>query len=173
MKLTSNSALIVIDVQNDFCPGGRLAVTDGDAVVPVINRTMDDFEHVILTQDWHPPTHKSFARSHPGKAPFDSVDMDYGSQILWPEHCVRGSEGAAFHPDLDQDRAELVVRKGFAKGSTPTPHFSRTTAPRQPASRVTCGSAASPVSSCAGSPPTSVSGIRPSTPARKGSTAKC
>jgi nicotinamidase/pyrazinamidase len=113
MKLSSKSALIVIDVQNDFCPGGRLAVPDGDAVVPVINRAMDDFEHVILTQDWHPPGHRSFAGSHPGKAPFESVEVAYGSQVLWPEHCVRGTDGAAFHRDLQQDRAELVIRKGF------------------------------------------------------------
>ncbi|PZO75122.1 MAG: bifunctional nicotinamidase/pyrazinamidase [Mesorhizobium amorphae] len=106
-------ALVVIDVQNDFCPGGALAVADGDAVVPVINGLMAAFPHVILTQDWHPAGHKSFASSHPGKAPFESVAMPYGEQTLWPDHCVQGTEGAAFHPTLAWDRAELVLRKGF------------------------------------------------------------
>lgn len=112
----SNKALIVIDVQNDFCPGGALAVEDGDAVVPVINMLMDEFPHVVLTQDWHPAGHSSFASSHPGKAPFDDIDMPYGSQRLWPDHCVIGSDGADFHPDLETSRAELIVRKGFRAG---------------------------------------------------------
>ena len=116
MKPMPTSALVAIDVQNDFCPGGRLAVADGDAVVPLVNRLMDDFEHVILTQDWHPPGHRSFASAHPGRSPFDSVDMDYGRQTLWPDHCVQGSEGAQLHPDLRHDRAELVIRKGFRPG---------------------------------------------------------
>jgi nicotinamidase/pyrazinamidase len=116
MKPTPTSALVVVDVQNDFCPGGRLAVADGDAVVPVINQAMTVFEHVILTQDWHPPEHRSFAGAHQGKAPFESVEMHYGAQTLWPDHCVQGTPGAAFHPDLHQDRAELVLRKGFRPG---------------------------------------------------------
>lgn len=105
-------ALIVIDVQNDFCPGGALAVPDGDAVVPVINAMMPRFDAVILTQDWHPAGHGSFAASHPGKAPYDMTEMPYGAQVLWPEHCVQNSAGAKFHPDLRSD-GDLILRKGF------------------------------------------------------------
>ena len=108
-----NEALIVIDVQNDFCPGGRLAVADGDAIVAPINAILPGFALRVLTQDWHPEGHSSFASSHPGKAPFDLIEMPYGPQVLWPDHCTIGSEGAAFHPDLDQDSAELIIRKGF------------------------------------------------------------
>lgn len=110
---SERDVLLVVDVQNDFCPGGALAVPEGDAVVPVINRLGRDFAHVILTQDWHPPGHSSFAGTHPGHAPFDTVAMPYGPQILWPDHCVQGSAGAAFHPALDLPRAELVLRKGY------------------------------------------------------------
>jgi nicotinamidase/pyrazinamidase len=107
------TALIVIDVQNDFCPGGALAVADGEAVVPRINALMRDFGATILTQDWHPDDHASFADMHPGTAPFSMIDMPYGPQVLWPRHCVGGSLGAAFHPDLCTDRADLILRKGF------------------------------------------------------------
>lgn len=106
-------ALIVIDVQNDFCPGGALAVPGGDEIVSGINTLMRDFDHVILTQDWHPAGHSSFASSHPGKAPYDVVEMPYGPQVLWPDHCVQGSEGAAFHAYLDTDHAALIQRKGM------------------------------------------------------------
>jgi len=106
-------ALIVIDVQNDFCPGGALAVAGGDEVVPRINAMMDDFAVVILTQDWHPHDHLSFAEMHPGAAPFSQTLMPYGPQTLWPRHCVQGSSGAAFHPDLRTDPAQLILRKGF------------------------------------------------------------
>ncbi|WP_404403150.1 bifunctional nicotinamidase/pyrazinamidase [Pelagibacterium halotolerans] len=109
----SRNALLVIDVQNDFCPGGALAVDDGDAVVPVINGLVGQYEHVILTQDWHPAGHSSFASSHPGRAPFEDIEMPYGPQRLWPDHCVQGTTGAAFHPDLEWTKAELVIRKGF------------------------------------------------------------
>lgn len=109
----SGEALIVIDVQNDFCPGGALAVPGGDEVVPVINRLAAGFEHVVLTQDWHPAGHSSFASSHPGRDPFTTLAMPYGEQTLWPDHCVQGTGGAAFHPDLEWTRAELVIRKGF------------------------------------------------------------
>jgi nicotinamidase/pyrazinamidase len=105
-------ALIVIDVQNDFCPGGALAVPEGDVIVPAINTMMDKFDAVILTQDWHPAGHSSFASSHDGKAPFETVQMSYGVQVLWPDHCVQGSDGAAFHPDLRTD-ADLIIRKGI------------------------------------------------------------
>ena len=105
--------LAVIDVQNDFCPGGALAVADGDAVVPVINRLARKFRHVIMTQDWHPKGHQSFASSHAGPKPFETIEAAYGPQTLWPDHCVQGTAGAAFHKDLDLPRAELIIRKGF------------------------------------------------------------
>jgi nicotinamidase/pyrazinamidase len=116
MERGMEQALVVIDVQNDFCPGGALAVNGGDEVVPLINTLAKDFEHVVLTQDWHPAGHKSFASSHKGKKPFESVMMPYGNQTLWPDHCVQGTDGAVFHPWLDWTKAELVIRKGFRKG---------------------------------------------------------
>ena len=106
------TALLVIDVQNDFCPGGALAVADGDAVVPVINALLGDFPVRVFTQDWHPAGHGSFASSHPGKAPFEVTEMPYGAQVLWPDHCVQGSPGAAFHPELNTDPADMILRKG-------------------------------------------------------------
>ncbi|MGH1463930.1 MAG: bifunctional nicotinamidase/pyrazinamidase [Cognatishimia sp.] len=106
-------ALIVIDVQNDFCPGGALAVDEGDQIVAPINALMGQFEVVICTQDWHPAQHSSFASTHPGKAPLEMIEMPYGAQVLWPDHCVQGSEGAKFHPDLNAGRADLILRKGF------------------------------------------------------------
>ena len=106
-------ALIVIDVQNDFCPNGALAVTGGDEIVTGINALMDEFAAVILTQDWHPAGHSSFASTHPGKAPFEMAQMPYGPQVLWPDHCIQGSVGADFHPDLNSNRADMIVRKGF------------------------------------------------------------
>jgi nicotinamidase/pyrazinamidase len=108
----NGEALIVVDVQNDFCPGGALAVPDGDAVVPVINRLQERFETVVLTQDWHPADHRSFASMH-GARPFGTAEMLYGPQVLWPDHCVQGTEGAALHPGLATHRATLVLRKGF------------------------------------------------------------
>lgn len=105
--------LLVIDVQNDFCPGGALAVPEGDAVVPLINRLMARFDHVLFTQDWHPAGHTSFASTHSGRQPFETVEAAYGPQTLWPDHCVQGTAGAEFHRDLESARAELVVRKGF------------------------------------------------------------
>jgi len=113
IDIRPDDALIVIDVQNDFCPGGALAVPDGDAVVPLINRLIAAFPHVILTQDWHPAGHLSFASTHPGRQPFESIDWLYGPQTLWPDHCVQGSRGADFHSALKIDSAELVIRKGF------------------------------------------------------------
>jgi len=108
-----NSVLLVIDVQNDFCPGGALAVPEGDVIIPAVNRLAAQFSHVILTQDWHPPGHLSFARAHQGKEPFETVELSYGAQTLWPDHCVQGSPGAAFHPRLDVPHAQLILRKGF------------------------------------------------------------
>lgn len=112
----ANQALIVIDVQNDFCPGGALAVAGGDEIISRINGLMDDFATVVLTQDWHPLDHASFAANHPGAAPFSLTQMPYGPQVLWPTHCVQGTTGAAFHADLRTDPAQLVVRKGFRPG---------------------------------------------------------
>ena len=109
-------ALIVIDMQNDFCPGGALAVAGGDQIVQPINRLMDDFDAVILTQDWHPADHTSFADNHPGAQPFSMTEMPYGPQVLWPRHCVQGTGGADFHADLRLDRADLILRKGFRSG---------------------------------------------------------
>lgn len=106
-------ALLVIDVQNDFCPGGSLAVPEADGIVPTVNRLQSMFGKVILTQDWHPEGHKSFASAHEGKNPLETVEMPYGTQVLWPDHCVQGSEGARFHPDLEIDRASLILRKGM------------------------------------------------------------
>ena len=120
MNLTSHHAsrdlLLLIDVQRDFCPGGRLAIADGDAVVPAINRIAGSFEHIVLTQDWHPANHTSFASQHKGKQPFDQIQLGYGLQTLWPDHCVQNTPGADFHPDLSSDvltRTELILRKGF------------------------------------------------------------
>jgi nicotinamidase/pyrazinamidase len=112
----ANQALIVIDVQNDFCPGGALAVAGGDEIISRINMLMQDFETVILTQDWHPANHASFAANHPGAAPFSVTTMPYGPQVLWPTHCVQGTLGAEFHADLKTDPAQLVIRKGFRPG---------------------------------------------------------
>ena len=113
--LTPNpgDVLLVIDVQNDFCPGGGLAVPEGDSVVPVINRIGPAFGQVVLTQDWHPPGHQSFASSHPGRQPFETIEAAYGPQTLWPDHCVQDSPGAAFHADLETVRAEMIIRKGY------------------------------------------------------------
>lgn len=106
-------ALIVIDVQNDFCPGGALAVPEGDQIAPGINALMDEFDTVILTQDWHPAGHSSFASIHEGKGPYDLTEMPYGPQVLWPDHCVQGTDGAEFHADLNTTRADLIIRKGY------------------------------------------------------------
>lgn len=116
IKPGPKDVLVVVDVQNDFCPGGRLAVQKGDEVVPRVNALAVGFENVILTQDWHPSGHQSFATSHPGRKPFDSIRLAYGEQILWPDHCVQGSDGAALHKDLSVPHAQLIVRKGFHKG---------------------------------------------------------
>jgi len=106
-------ALLVIDVQNDFCPGGALAVSEGDLIVPGINALMDAFDAVILTQDWHPAGHSSFASSHEGAAPMSVVDFPYGPQVLWPDHCIQGTDGSEFHKDLAADRADMIIRKGY------------------------------------------------------------
>jgi len=111
-KLRPDDLLLVVDLQNDFCPGGALAVPGSDAIVPLVNALAAKFAHVALTQDWHPAGHLSFASAHPGRRPFETVRLAYGDQILWPDHCVQGTPGAAFHAGLDLDRAALVVRKG-------------------------------------------------------------
>ncbi len=116
MRLLPDDALLVVDVQGDFLPGGTLAVPDGDAVIGPVNRLGARFGHVLLTQDWHPAGHVSFAASHPGLAPFDTVELHYGRQVLWPTHCVQGTPGAALASGLDLPRAELIIRKGFRTG---------------------------------------------------------
>lgn len=115
IEIGSTDVLVVIDVQNDFCPGGALAVSEGDSVIAPIHRIAPHFAHVILTQDWHPADHASFARSHPGAQPFETIALDYGQQTLWPPHCVRGTRGAGFHPGLNLTGAELILRKGFRR----------------------------------------------------------
>ncbi len=132
IKPTGTDVLLVVDVQNCFVPGGSLAVNGGDEIVPIINRLGTAFQHVVLTQDWHTPGHISFASVHPGKKPFETVQLSYGTQVLWPDHCVQGTEGAALHKDLGIPHAELVIRKGYrqqmdsysafyeADGKTPT-----------------------------------------------------
>jgi len=114
MTPDDRDVLLIVDVQNDFCPGGALAVPDGASDHPRGSTGLArSFAHVILTQDWHPPGHASFASSHPGRRPFDAIEVSYGAQILWPDHCVQGKPGASFHPELNVPHAELVVRKGF------------------------------------------------------------
>jgi nicotinamidase/pyrazinamidase len=108
-----SEALIVIDVQTDFCPGGALAVAGGDEIVPLVNRLIEAFDNVVLTQDWHPAGHSSFASTHPGKSPFETIEMAYGPQTLWPDHCVQGTAGALFHKDLVWTKGQIVIRKGF------------------------------------------------------------
>lgn len=112
MQISPRSALLVIDVQNDFTPGGQLAVPEGDQIVPLINRLAGQFKQVIIAQDWHPAGHASFASSHPGRKPYDVIELPYGQQTLWPDHCVRATPGAEFHPELDLPHAQLVIRKG-------------------------------------------------------------
>jgi len=109
----AGDVLVIVDVQNDFCLGGALAVPDGNSVVPVINRIAPAFAQVVLTQDWHPPGHQCFASSHPGRQPFETIEAAYGPQTLWPDHCVQDSPGAAFHADLETVRAEMIIRKGY------------------------------------------------------------
>jgi len=111
-----NEALIVVDMQNDFCEGGALAVAGGNAIVPRVNQLIAQADHVVLTQDWHPPGHASFASSWDGAEPFSTRDFPYGPQTLWPAHCVQGTPGAAFHPGLEATKAEMIVRKGFHRG---------------------------------------------------------
>ncbi len=108
-----NEVLIVVDMQNDFCPGGALAVAEGNDIVPLVNRHMIRFDHVILTQDWHPANHSSFALNHEGCTAYETIEMPYGPQTLWPDHCIQGSSGAEFHSGLDKNKAELIIRKGF------------------------------------------------------------
>jgi nicotinamidase/pyrazinamidase len=113
ITIQDQDILIVVDVQNDFCPGGSLSVPRGDEIVPLINQLASRFEHVVLTQDWHPPGHSSFASAHPGMNPYQTVELSYGTQILWPDHCVQGTRGAQFRDDLQISHAELVLRKGY------------------------------------------------------------
>jgi nicotinamidase/pyrazinamidase len=113
--MSESDVLVVTDIQNDFCPGGALPVPNGHRIIPVVNRLASHFRHVVLTQDWHPPQHSSFASAHPGSKPFETIPCSYGQQELWPDHCVQGTFGATLHADLDVPHAELVIRKGFHK----------------------------------------------------------
>jgi nicotinamidase/pyrazinamidase len=115
IALRDSDVFVVVDVQNCFVPGGSLAVKGGDEIVPLINRLARSFKHVVLTQDWHTPGHVSFASQHPGKKPFETVDLPYGTQVLWPDHCVQGTEGAMLHKSLDIPHAELIIRKGYRR----------------------------------------------------------
>lgn len=115
MHSRPTDALLVIDLQNDFCPGGALAIPEGDAMIPTINTLAHHFEHVLLTQDWHPPQHISFASTHPDKNPYETIEAAYGPQTLWPDHCLQHTPGAAFHPALNISHAELILRKGFRR----------------------------------------------------------
>jgi len=109
------NALLIVDLQNDFCKGGALEVPEANSIVPVINRLINSFNNIIQTQDWHPGGHHSFASTHDSKKPYDTVEMDYGTQVLWPDHCVQGSHGAEFHPDLNTKKTQVIIRKGFRK----------------------------------------------------------
>lgn len=113
VSVRGDDVLLVVDAQNDFCPGGRLEVPKGDEIISSLNRLAGRFENVVLTQDWHPANHASFASSHPGSKPYDTIELAYGTQVLWPDHCVQASPGAAFHPDLAIPHAALILRKGF------------------------------------------------------------
>ncbi len=115
MKTTCQDVFLVIDVQNDFCPGGQLAVADGDSVLAPIHKIAAHFNHIVLTQDWHPPNHSSFASAHAGKKTFEQIEVSYGTQTLWPDHCVQGSKGAELHPALHLPQSELILRKGFRR----------------------------------------------------------
>lgn len=108
-------ALLIVDLQNDFCPGGALEVPEGDEIVPTVNKLVNVFDTVIQTQDWHPADHSSFASTHEGQEPYETIEMDYGEQVLWPDHCVQGSMGAEFHPELNTMKTQVIIRKGFRK----------------------------------------------------------
>jgi nicotinamidase/pyrazinamidase len=116
IEIGDRDVLLVVDVQNDFCPGGALAVPGGDEIVPLINRVAQRFHHVVLTQDWHPAGHRSFASAHSDRKPFETIELAYGPQVLWPDHCVQETGGAAFHPALSVPHAELILRKGYHAG---------------------------------------------------------
>ena len=115
VSIGDHDILLLVDIQNDFCPGGALAVPHGDEIVPVVNRLAARFLHVVLTQDWHPRGHRSFASTHPGKKPYETIALSYGTQVLWPDHCVQGTYGADFSTGLDVPHAELVLRKGYRR----------------------------------------------------------
>jgi nicotinamidase/pyrazinamidase len=113
VHISDNDVLLAVDLQNDFCPGGRLAVPGGDEIIPLINQIARQFRHVVLTQDWHPKGHHSLASTHSDRKPFDMIELSYGAQVLWPDHCIQGTKGAEFHPALDIPHAELIIRKGY------------------------------------------------------------
>ena len=157
IKPGPDTALVVVDVQNCFLPGGSLAVAKGDEIIPLINRIAKSFQNVVLTQDWHTPGHISFASSHPGKKPFESIKLPYGNQILWPDHCVQGTEGAAINKGLDIPTRSSSSVRATIRRSTATPPSSRRTASSRPGSTAISRGAASKVFSSPASPPTSAS----------------
>ena len=161
----STDALLLIDLQPDFMPGGALPVTGGDQILPLTNALAARFDHVILTQDWHPPQHISFATTHSGRAPYDQIEAPYGPQVLWPDHCLQHTPAAALHPALDVPTPSSSSAKASAGTSTATPPSSKTTTPPPPASPATSASAASNASSSPASPTTSASATPPSTAA--------
>ena len=170
LAIDDRDALLVVDVQNDFCPGGALAVPRGNEVVPLINRLAECFAHVLLTQDWHPAGHQSFASSHPGRKPYETIDVAYGQQILWPDHCVQGTPGAELCPELQIPHAELVLRKGFHREIDSYSAFYENDRRTQTGLADTFDSAACGGSSSPGSPSTSASATRPRTRIGKAST---
>ena len=170
IDIRPDDVLIAVDVQYDFLPGGALAVPDGDAVIAPINALAERFAHVVLTQDWHPPGHASFASSHAGKAPFETKELHYGSQVLWPDHCVQGTRGAEIAAELRVPRAKLIIRKGTHPEVTATPASSKRTGARRRGSPAISRSGAIPASSARGSRPISAWPGRPST--RRGPASK-
>ncbi len=159
-----SDVLLVIDMQRDFCGGGALAVPGADEIVPLVNRAARSFKHVVLTQDWHPPGHHSFASTHSGRRPFEAIEVDYGLQILWPDHCVQGTSGAEFHGALDMPHAELIYARDIIRTSIPIRPFSKTTKRRGLDWPAICASADLPTSSLPASHWISASATPPRTP---------
>src|SRR6516225_9875246 len=160
LPIRDQDVLLVVDIQNDFCPGGGLAVPRGDEVVPLVNRLATRFRHVVLTQDWHPPGHRSFASAHPGRKPYDTIAASYGPQILWPDHCVQATPGAEFRKDLEIAHAELVLRKGYHPDIDSYSAFYENDRRTHTGLAGFCGNAGLRASSSPGSHSISVSAIR-------------
>ena len=173
LSTRDQDVLLVVDIQNDFCPGGGLAVPRSDEVVPLVNRLATRFGHVLLTQDWHPPGHLSFASTHPGRKPYDTIAASYGPQILWPDHCVQATLGAEFRKDLEIAHAELVLRKGYHPDIDSYSAFYENTEGPVLDSRDICGNASLRGSSSPGSRSISASAIRRKMPSSRALTSLC